>query len=57
MKTFVEKIIPGFNFTSQKSIPKSSSFLFSFKAELMSLLAILNGFKSFFYGILGYFRT
>ena len=48
MKTFVEKIIPGFNFTSQQSIPKSSSFLFSFKVELMSLLAILNGFKSFF---------
>ena len=42
------EIIPGFHFYITAINSKhQSSFLFSFKVELMLLLAILNGLKSF----------
>ena len=42
------EIIPGFHFCiTAINSKRQSSFLFSFKVELMLLLAILNGLKSF----------
>ena len=42
------EIIPGFHFyISEINSKHQSSFLFSFKFELMLLLAILKGLKSF----------
>ena len=47
------EIIPGFHFyISGINSKHQSSFLFSFKVELMLLLTILNGLKSFWWHFL-----